>query len=75
VYENMGMKGGPDPLAQMLDELEAAFMAEAANTPGNHRSNLLGANHKYVGVGVARTKDEVYLIQEFTDTDPVLSGK
>ena len=74
IYENMGMKGGPDPLQQMLDELEAAFMAEAANTPGNHRDNLLGANHKYVGVGVARTKDEVYLVQEYTDTDPVQSS-
>jgi uncharacterized protein YkwD len=67
VYENLGWQSGTDSPGQKIDDLENSFMAEPLGEY-NHRYIILIPQHTCVGVGVARKKDELYLVQEFADT-------
>jgi uncharacterized protein YkwD len=69
VYENIADQAGPDPATQMVDEIDASFMAEPPNQ-SNHRSNLLSPQHTHVGIGIAKSKDHVIVVQDFTNHDP-----
>jgi len=74
VYENIADQSGPDPATQMVDEIDASFMAEPPNQ-SNHRSNLLSPKHTHVGIGIAKSKDHVIVVQDFTNHDPVTDTK
>jgi|AGTN01.3.fsa_nt_gi Uncharacterized protein with SCP/PR1 domains len=71
VFENLGEQSGPDPFVQMVDELQQAFMNEP---PGqyNHRYILLEPKQAWVGVGIAKSKDRIVVVQCFTQSDPTL---
>jgi uncharacterized protein YkwD len=69
VYENIGTRSGPDPALQMVDELEQSFMGEPVGEK-NHRYVLILPIHTHVGVGIAKFKDSVIVVQNFTDSDP-----
>ena len=69
VYENIGTQSGPDPASQMVDELEQSFMGEPEREK-NHRYVLLLPGHTHVGVGIAKSKDCVIVVQDFADSDP-----
>lgn len=69
VYENIADQSGPDPAAQMVDEIEASFMAEPQSGV-NHRYILLDREHTHVGIGIAKSKDHVIVVQDFTNHDP-----
>jgi hypothetical protein len=69
VYENIGTRSGPDPALQMVDELEQSFMGEPEGE-NNHRYVLILPIHTHVGVGIAKFKDSVIVVQNFTDSDP-----
>jgi uncharacterized protein YkwD len=69
VSENLGWQSGSDSPEQMVDALEKSFMDEP---PGqiNHRYILLNPSHCCVGIGIQRTRDQIHLVQEFTDSEP-----
>lgn len=69
VYENIGTESGPDAAVQMVEEIEQSYMHEPQRQP-NHRYNLLLASHVCIGIGIAKRKDRVVVVQDFTDVDP-----
>jgi uncharacterized protein YkwD len=73
VYENIGTQSGPDPALQMVDELEQSFMGEPEGEK-NHRYVLILPIHTHVGVGIAKSKDSVIVVQNFADSDPAQNG-
>lgn len=69
VFENIGSQSGPDSYSWMVGEVQRGFMSEPEGEP-NHRYILLHPAHHYYGVGVAKTKDSVIVVQEFSAEDP-----
>ncbi len=70
VYENIAFQGqGLSPDMQLVEAAEAQMMAEPPNQE-NHRFNILHPEHHYMGIGVARAKNTVMMVQEFTDGPP-----
>jgi uncharacterized protein YkwD len=70
VFENLAFQSfgwGND--RQMVDAAEKSMMNEPPNQK-NHRGNILSPAHHYVGIGVARNNEALYMVQEFTDSDP-----
>jgi len=74
VYENIASQSGPDSALQMVEEIEKGFMAEPSGR-ANHRYVLLHPNSSCAGVGIAKSKNEVIVVQEFTDDDPSPTGQ
>jgi uncharacterized protein YkwD len=74
VYENIGSQSGPDPAADMVEEIERSFMAEPPEE-ANHRYVLLYPQHQYVGIGISKLKNTVIVVQDFTDVDPTPSNQ
>lgn len=70
VSENLSFEPyGYTTETQMVKECEENMMSEPANMD-NHRSNILNPSHRYVGVGIARDKNRLVMVHEFSDTDP-----
>ncbi|HTY56376.1 MAG TPA: CAP domain-containing protein, partial [Candidatus Binataceae bacterium] len=58
--ENIYMEGSPDP-SEMPDRAVKAWMASPP-----HRENMLSANFRETGIGVARSSDgKTYVTQDF----------
>ena len=69
VYENLGWQKGSVSDVQKVDDLEKSFLNEPRNQR-NHRYNLLLEKHQFVGVGVAKLKDQLVIVEEFSDQTP-----
>jgi len=69
VYENLGWQKGSVSDLQKVDDLEKSFLNEPRNQR-NHRYNLLLEKHQFVGVGVAKLKDQLIIVEEFSDQTP-----
>jgi uncharacterized protein YkwD len=69
IYENIGTESGPDSALQMVEDIERSFMDEPPDQP-NHRFVLLHPKHVTIGIGIAKAKDRVVVVQDFTDVDP-----
>lgn len=69
VYENLATarRTGIQDDTLILDDVENHFMAESPNEP-NHRYNILLPSHVYVGIGIARSKNRLFVVEEFTDS-------
>lgn len=52
-----------------VSRAEAQMMSEPPDQH-NHRYNILLPQHKYVGVGIARSAQKLIMVQEFSDEDP-----
>ena len=69
VYENLGWQSDEDTSMEKVADLHKSFMDEPADQK-NHRYILLHPKHQYVGVGIAKSGDELALVQEYTDENP-----
>jgi uncharacterized protein YkwD len=69
IDENLGWQSGRDSPIIKIDDLHRSFMNEPKNEH-NHRSILLGINRRYVGIGIAVSQNEVYMVQDYADSDP-----
>lgn len=67
VYENIGWRSGPDPAEEMVLTVQKSFMNEPKDQR-NHRYILLLKKLKFVGIGVAKKKDQVALVQVFAES-------
>ncbi len=64
-YETRGLQLDKDGVTHA----QAVFMAEPKDQH-NHRWNILWSDAKSVGVGMARDKNRLMMVQEFSDTIP-----
>ncbi|HEY9788832.1 MAG TPA: CAP domain-containing protein [Candidatus Obscuribacterales bacterium] len=70
IYENLAFQQyGWGNERQMINASEKSMINEPEGQH-NHRSNILGAERQYIGVGVATDGHELMLVHEFTNTDP-----
>jgi uncharacterized protein YkwD len=70
IYENLAFQQyGWGSERDMINASQKSMMNEPEGQM-NHRSNILGANRQFIGVGVATDGHELMLVHEFTDTDP-----
>ena len=70
VYENISWSSRPHFRdIDRLNESQDDMMAEPPNQD-NHRSNILKETHLAVGIGVARNRNKIYMVQEFLDPHP-----
>jgi uncharacterized protein YkwD len=70
VAENLAWQMDTElPAKTLLKKAQADMMNEP---PGqmNHRGNITNPNHRYVGIGIARSDDAVILVQEFSEQRP-----
>jgi len=76
VYENLATAGraGIQNDALVLDDIENHFMAESPSEV-NHRYNTLLPSHMYVGIGIARSKNRLFVVEEFTDSEPLRTSE
>ncbi len=64
-YQSRGLKKD----SQCVIDAEKAFMSEPPNQH-NHRWNILWSEAKSFGVGMARSKTTLMMVQEFSDGNP-----
>ena len=57
------------PVVQMVDELQKSFMSEPEGKR-NHRYIILYPKLQFAGIGIAKSKDEVVVVQDFTEAEP-----
>lgn len=70
VYENISWSSRPQFRdIDRLNEAQDDMMAEPPNQD-NHRSNILKETHLAVGIGIARNRNKIYMVQEFLDPHP-----
>lgn len=69
IAENLAFQTRTKPEKELVAAAEATFMAEPPNQR-NHRFNILWDEGKAVGVGMARNKSTLMMVQEFADTNP-----
>jgi uncharacterized protein YkwD len=70
VYENISWASRPQFRdIDRLNESQDDMMAEPPNED-NHRSNILKDTHLAVGIGIARNRNRIYMVQEFLDPNP-----
>ncbi len=69
VYENIGWRSGPDKISEMVSGIQSSFMKEPKEQR-NHRYIILLKQLKFAGVGVAKKKDEVAIVQVFCESSP-----
>lgn len=69
VYENLGWQSGDDSSMEKVIDLHQSFLNEPPDQK-NHRHILLHPKHLFVGVGIAKSGDELALVQEYTDENP-----
>jgi uncharacterized protein YkwD len=69
-HENLGMETrGALSDKQLIDTQHNRMMSEPPNEH-NHRANILNPDSRYVGVGIARDGNRIYLVEEFTSERP-----
>jgi uncharacterized protein YkwD len=70
IAENLAFQPrGQNPEKELVTRAQAVFMAEPPNQH-NHRYNILWDEAKSVGVGIARIKGQLMMVQEFSDGNP-----
>lgn len=70
IAENLAFQPrGQAPEKELVAKAEAIFMAEPPNQH-NHRYNILWDEAKSVGVGMARIKGQLMMVQEYSDGNP-----
>lgn len=69
VYENIGWRSGPDKSSEMVLGIQSSFMKEPKEQR-NHRYIILLKQLEFAGVGVAKKKDEVAIVQVFCESSP-----
>lgn len=70
IAENLAFQPrGMSPEKELVSKAQAVFMAEPPNQH-NHRYNILWDEAKSVGVGIARVKGQLMMVQEFSDGNP-----
>lgn len=69
VYENLGWQSGMDASIRKVIDIHQSFMNEPKDEH-NHRYIILLPAHQCVGIGIAKSGDELMLVQEFSDQNP-----
>ena len=57
-----------DDLA-ILNKVEKSFMVQQPNQRNQHE-NIMAPDHRYVGIGIARSQDRLVMVQEFARANP-----
>lgn len=65
--ENICYLGYGGGVAATLDWCHAQFWAEPYPGGGNHKDNILNANFRRIGIGIASGGNKVYVVWDFTD--------
>jgi len=56
----------------ILNKIEQSYMAQQTNQR-KQRENVLAPDHRYVGIGIARSNDKLIMVQEYTRVNPSTS--